>query len=229
MSNQPDPSARDSERFSTVLVHRPEFLGWTVAFVPFQPRERWPQLVRLRVAAELKGVSFRTSLFPDASTGRNFLLVNRDVQTRSKTAAGASVEFEVWPDLEPRPALLSDELAAMLDEEPGLRDWYDSLSESMRRELGKWIEQPKQAEARSRRALAAAERLLLTKEAEEQLPPLLVRAFRAQPAAAAGWQLLTPHQRRAELLAVFLYQSPEARERRVAKLCQAAAARKAKG
>jgi hypothetical protein len=30
-------------------------------------------------------------------------------------------------------------LAALLDEEPGLRDYYDSLSESMRREIGKWV------------------------------------------------------------------------------------------
>jgi uncharacterized protein YdeI (YjbR/CyaY-like superfamily) len=40
-------------------------------------------------------------------------------------------------DLEPRSAELPLGLASLLDEEPGLRDYYDSLSESMRREIGK--------------------------------------------------------------------------------------------
>jgi uncharacterized protein YdeI (YjbR/CyaY-like superfamily) len=73
-----------------------------------------------------------------------------------------------------------------------------------------------------------AERLLATMEAERELPPLIERAFRARPKARAGWECMTAAQRQAELLAVFYYQTPEARERRVAKLCDGAEKRSRK-
>ena len=56
-------------------------------------------------------------------------------------------------------------------------------------------------------------------EAEVELPPLIARAFQQRPRARAGWVNLTPYQRRCELMAVFYYQSPEARQKRLDKLC----------
>ena len=38
----------------------------------------------------------------------------------------------------------------------------------------------------------------------------------------AGWEKMTPVQRRNGLMAVFYYQTPEAREKRVQKLCDEA-------
>jgi len=43
-------------------------------------------------------------------------------------------------------------------------------------------------------------------------------AFRRAPAARKGWEAMTAAQRRRNLLAVFYYQSPEAREKRVKKV-----------
>ena len=110
----------------------------------------------------------------------------------------------------------------MLDEAEGMRQWYECLTEYTRREIGKWIEGVKSDQARLSRATQMAERLLSTMEAETELPPLIQRAFRARPRAAEGWKQLTTGQRRAELMAVFSYQTPESREKRVAKLCGAA-------
>jgi hypothetical protein len=42
------------------------------------------------------------------------------------------------------------------------------------------------------------------------------------PKARAGWARMTPTQRRRELLGVFYYQTPEARQRRVDKLVEVA-------
>jgi uncharacterized protein YdeI (YjbR/CyaY-like superfamily) len=80
----------------------------------------------------------------------------------------------------------------------------------------------KSEEARMRRAQQMAERLLATMEAEVELPPLVARALRGRPKAKEGWERMTPTQRRSELLGVFYYQTPEARERRVQKLVEAA-------
>jgi len=73
-----------------------------------------------------------------------------------------------------------------------------------------------------KRAEQMAERLLATMEAEVELPPIIVAAFRRRPKARLGWEKMTPLQRRNELMAVFYYQTPEAREKRLGKLCDGA-------
>jgi uncharacterized protein YdeI (YjbR/CyaY-like superfamily) len=65
-----------------------------------------------------------------------------------------------------------------------------------------------------------AERLMLAMEGEKELPPVLEVAFRRTPAARKGWELMTKVQRRSNLMAVFYYQSPEAREKRVRKVVE---------
>jgi uncharacterized protein YdeI (YjbR/CyaY-like superfamily) len=78
-----------------------------------------------------------------------------------------------------------------------------------------------------RRAQQMAERLLATMEAEAELPPVVARALRGRPKAKIGWERMTAVQRRSELMGVFYYQTPEARERRVQKLVEAAERRAA--
>lgn len=217
------PTARKTFR-ATLERLSPKALGWTIARVPFDPAKTWPNMIRLRVAGEINGFPFRTSLFPQAGGGGGgyFLLVNREMQRRGEAKLGQVADFRVWPDMEPRPAELPDELAALLDEEPGLRGWYDGLTEYTRREIGKWINGPKSEESRLRRAEQMAERLLATMEAERELPPAIAVALRARPRARTGWPRMTETQRRNELMAVFHYQTPDARQRRIDKLCDTA-------
>jgi uncharacterized protein YdeI (YjbR/CyaY-like superfamily) len=61
---------------------------------------------------------------------------------------------------------------------------------------------------------------MLTMEGEKELPPVLEVAFRRVPAARKGWDAMTKAQRRSNLMAVFYYQSPEAREKRVRKVME---------
>lgn len=211
--------------FQAVLEKGSRALGWTIARVPFPLAElqsaSGKPMVRLRVCGTVNGFAFRTSLFPDARGGFH-LLVNRAMQAGAGVGLGDVAEFRLQPDLDPRDAELPDELAALLDEEPGLREWFDALSESMRREIGKWAMEPKSDAGRMRRAEQLAERLLATMQGERELPPVIEAAFRAHPRARAGWARMTATQRRGELLAVFYYQTPEARQKRVQKLVEAA-------
>jgi uncharacterized protein YdeI (YjbR/CyaY-like superfamily) len=66
------------------------------------------------------------------------------------------------------------------------------------------------------------ERMMLAMEGEQVLPPILQVAFRRAPLAKAGWEAMTPVQRRGHLLGIFYYQSPEARERRTQKAVEEA-------
>jgi uncharacterized protein YdeI (YjbR/CyaY-like superfamily) len=109
------------------------------------------------------------------------------------------------------------ELAKLLRGEPELKRWFLGMSPSMRREIGKWVEEPKTAETRQKRAEKMAERLMHAMEGERELPPILRAAFARVPKALAGWQKLTPTQRRNHLLGIFYYETVEARERRAAK------------
>lgn len=212
--------AAKAKRFKAVLERNQRALGWTIARVPFG-LEALGKMVRLRVRGEVNGFAFRTSLFPDARGGF-YLLVNRGMQAGAGVALGDAAEFKLEPDLEPREAELPDELAVLLDEEPGLREWYGELTEYMRREIGKWVMGVKSDEARMRRAEQTAERLLATMEGERELPPVIEAAFRSRPKARAGWAKMTTAQRRGEIMAVFHYQTVEARQKRVEKLCDAA-------
>ena len=159
-------------------------LGWTIARVPFAPKEVWPKMLRLRVRGEINGFAFRTSLFPHADStkafaeskrtvkvpkaGGYFLLVNKAMQKGAGVGQGEMAQFTLEPDLEPREAVLPDEMAVLLDEEPGLRTWYDSLSENTRRQMGTYLNEPQSETARRKRAEQMAERMLGTMEADDR-------------------------------------------------------------
>jgi hypothetical protein len=219
MANQP-------KRFKAMLERGTAGLGWTIARLPFDPHKAWTKMQRLRVRGKVlcpkgESIDFRTSLFPvPGENGHYLLLVNNRLQREARIAVGSVAEFLLEADLEPRPAELPPELASLLDEEPGLRDYYDNLSESMRREIGKWVMNVKSDASRMKRAEQMAERLLGAMEGEKQLPPIISVAVQKRPKARMGWAKMTQTQRRQELLGVFYYQGIEAQQRRVEKLCE---------
>jgi uncharacterized protein YdeI (YjbR/CyaY-like superfamily) len=215
---------RKATTFRATLEKGDKALGWTIARVPFVPADVWPKMIRLRVRGEINGFAFRTSLFPDPRGGF-ILLVNHTMQKAAGVELGDAAEFHLEADLDPREAELTDELDLLLGDEPGLRAWYESLTEYNRREIGKWILGAKTDASRMKRAEQVAERLLATMEAEAELPPQIAAAFKANSKARAGWQKMTPLQRRNQLMAIFYYQTPDARQRRIDKVIEAAEAR----
>jgi len=209
-----------AKRFRAMLEPLDDGLGWVVARLPFDVGETWKKMVRLRVKVEVGGEVFRTSLFAYGQQGGHFVLVNKKMQKAASAGVGAMVDFTIAPDLEERAPVVPPELAKLLKTEKKLAKWFEGLSESTRWEIGKWIGGVKSAEARQRRAEQIAERLLLTMESEKVLPPIIEVAFRRSPAARMGWEAMTVTQRRSHLLAVFYYQGPEARQKRVDKLVE---------
>jgi len=209
-----------AKSFRAVLEPLLGGLGWVVAWLPFDVESAWTKMVRLRVKVEVGGEVFRTSLFAAAERGGHFVLVNKKMQKAAGAGLGAMVDFTIAPDLEERKPAVPPELEKLLKTEKRLAKWYEGLSESIRYEIGKWIDGVKGADARQRRAEQMAERLMLAMEGEKELPPVLEVAFRRVPAARKGWEAMTKVQRRSNLLAVFYYQSPEAREKRVRKVVE---------
>jgi uncharacterized protein YdeI (YjbR/CyaY-like superfamily) len=203
------------KRFKAVLELLPGGLKWTIVRIPFDAAKTWPKRNRMRVKGTINGIPIRTSLF--AMGDGQMLLVNKQMQRQGQVFLGGTADIVLEPDLDERIPTVPPELAKLLKQDRALKKFYEELSPSSRSDIGKTISEPKSMESRRRRAEQLAERMLLTMEGEQVLPPILQIAFRRVPQAAAGWQAMTAAQRRSHLLGIFYYQSPEARERRAAK------------
>lgn len=212
-----------SKSFKATLERGGRPLNWVIIRIPFDVHKTWGIRGLLKVAGEINGFAFRTSLFP-ARGGRHIMMVNKRMQKAANVAPGAVAQFRLQPDTKERTVETPAELRRLLAEDRGFRRWYDELSYSIRKEIAWWITDVKSAEARQRRAEQIAERLLSTMEAERELPPILQVAFARDARAREGWELMTPTRRRRELLAIFYYRTPDARGRRIEKMMEKAIA-----
>ncbi len=201
------------KRFRGTLERLPGGLGWTIVRLPFDAAKAWPERNRMRVKGTINGVPIRTSLL-GLREGGQMLLVNKQMQKQAHVYLGDTAGIALEPDLEERIAAVPPELARLLKEDRSLRKFYESLNPSSRSDIAKHILEPKSPESRTRRAEQLAERMMLAREGEKELPPILHVAFRRAPQALAGWKAMTPVQRRSHLMGIFYYQSPEAREKR---------------
>jgi uncharacterized protein YdeI (YjbR/CyaY-like superfamily) len=191
-------------------------LKWVIVRVPFDATAAWKVRHGLRVKGAINGYAFRTSLFGSAEGGY-VLPVNKQMQKGARVGVGGVAEIVLEPDLEERAAKVPPELEKLLKRDRALKSWFEQLSYSVRKFIGDTVAGPKSPEARVRRAEQMAERMMLAMEGERELPPILQVMFRRQPLARAGWEAMTPVQRRGHLLGIFYYQSPESREKRARK------------
>jgi uncharacterized protein YdeI (YjbR/CyaY-like superfamily) len=211
-----------AKSFRAALERSGSSLNWTIVRIPFDVAKTWGPRGQVRVKGEINGFAFCTSLFPTGK-GDHIMIVNKGMQAGAKAYLGMIAAFRLQPDTEKRVITVPAELKRVLSEDRSLQRWFEQLSDSVRREISKWITGVKSAAARVRRSEQMAERLLATMEGERELPPILQVAFSRDPRARQGWERMSPIQRRRHLLGIFGYQSPEARARRVAKTVAEAA------
>jgi uncharacterized protein YdeI (YjbR/CyaY-like superfamily) len=208
-----------AKTFKAVLERTGDRLNWTVIRIPFDVARLWGKRGQLRVKGEINGFAFRSALFPTGQGG-HILMVNKKMQAGGKAVPGAKAKFLLEPDMTPREVKLPEELLCMLRQSKALQRYFDALNYSSRYQIAGWVAEGKQPETRQRRAEQMAERLLATMEGERELPPVLQLALQHNPKAKAGWELMPPSHRRSHLLAIFYYQNPESRSRRIAKAVQ---------
>lgn len=213
-----------SKSFEATLERLRSNLGWVVIRIPFNVQTIWGTRGMFRVRGEINGFAFRTSLFPTRK-GEHFLLVNKKMQAGAHAFEGSAAEFLLEPDTKERIIAIPAEFKRILAEDHAFRRWFDGLSYSIRKWLSDWIVQPKSAASRVRRAEQVAEQLFSAMEAERELPPALQLAFTRDPRALEGWNLMSSSHRRAQLIAIFYYRSPDARARRLEKVIAEAIAR----
>ena len=120
-------------------------------------------------------------------------------------------------------------LVEAFDGDEDLLAWVATFRESWHRWFSHWIMEPKSEEARQRRADQMAERLLLTMEAEQEMPPLLAQRLRHTRCAMAGWERTVLNRRRTYLMHLFGTRSVEAREKVLTQIVEACVAKGSRG
>jgi Bacteriocin-protection, YdeI or OmpD-Associated/Domain of unknown function (DUF1905) len=129
--------------------------GGRFVAVPFDAKAAFGS-ARAPVRGTVNGTPLRSRLM--VYGGVTYLGLTREVRDAAGIALGDRVEVELEHDDAPREVEVPPELAAVLDAD-GLRETYDALAFTHRREYAEWIAGAKQAQTRERRAAKAAEML----------------------------------------------------------------------
>lgn len=104
---------------------------------------------RPAVVVTINGYVYRSTV---ARMGGVFMLpVSAEVRAGAGVAAGDEVDVGIELDTEPRTVTVPADLAAALDAEAGLRQAWDALSYTNRREHVRAVEEAKAAQTRQRR------------------------------------------------------------------------------
>lgn len=198
-----------------------------IARLPFSVEKTWGTRGILKVRLLVNGFEYRSSLFPTRS-GTHFILVNKKMQKAARIKLGDVASFSVTPDLAPRILKLPEELERALNEDRKVRKWFDRLTYSIRKWLSDIVANAASPATRNKRAERIAEQIMETMEAEEELPPLIRQTLNRHPGAERAWKNMTELQRRYNLLAIFYYQTPQTRLKRIEKVIEQALAGKSR-
>ena len=112
---------------------------------------------RFPVRATINGYSWRTTVTP--MRGENLLGLNREVRQSAGVEAGDQIEVLIELDTEPRDVEVPEALAAALTAEPALKQAFDAMAFTHRKEFARWITEAKREETRERRVTQALEML----------------------------------------------------------------------
>ena len=141
-------------RFRTVIEAATG--GGAAARIPSEVGARLGGLKQMRVTGSLNGLPIRTSTMPHR--GGLYVGLHKAAREAAGVEIGEEVELELTRDDSPRVLEIPAELQAAFAAEPALRERFDALSFSRRRDLATPISEAKKPETRAARlgkALAA--------------------------------------------------------------------------
>jgi len=111
---------------------------------------------RPALVVTINGYSYRTTLA--TMSGTSILSLSAEHRNAAGVSAGDAVEVTLELDTQPRTVEVPDDLAAALSDQ-GLREAFDALSYSARKEHVRQVESAKAAETRARRVAGVIAKL----------------------------------------------------------------------
>jgi hypothetical protein len=145
------------QKFEVELENTP---GLESAFftIPFNVAEAFGSRGVVKVKGTLDGMPFRNSLFPRGK-GIHYMIVNKPLREAMGKTAGDRVKVVLDVDLEERFVTVPEDVKQSLQKQKKLKDYFDSLSYSHKKEYVAWIEKAKKPETRSARLMKMMEML----------------------------------------------------------------------
>jgi len=132
----------------SALIHLP----------PFSPRALGKG--RKPVIANLNGLCYRTSVFPEDKI-HQYMVINAKMRAAANLSHGQVIAASLVPDREPRSIEIPADLAAALAAAPEAQAAFNRLAPSHRREYVQWIEEAKRPETRTRRIAETLKKLFV--------------------------------------------------------------------
>jgi hypothetical protein len=148
--------ANQEHRFRS-MIEAARGPGSAVALIPPDVTKSLGGLKQMRITGTLNGTPFRSSTMP--YRGAFYLGVHKATRQAAGVDIGDEVELTLVRDDSPRQLELAAELEAAFTREPQLRERFDALSFSRRRELADPINEAKKPETRAARLDRALARL----------------------------------------------------------------------
>lgn len=132
--------------------------GGAFVEIPFDVQEVYGAKGQVKIKATIDGVEYRGSL---AKMGHpcHILLIRKDIRAHIGKGPGDNVSIELEKDLEERVVELPAELEALFRKESELKDAYDQLSFTNRKEYANWIKDAKREDTKSKRLAQTADKL----------------------------------------------------------------------
>ncbi len=112
-----------------------------------------------RVLGEIKGHSFARAI-QGAADSERYLMFGQVYLREMGLKLGDAVAVEIWPDPNPDVVEISEEFAAVLEQdEAAAKRWNEEMTPGKQRSLAVYVDGAKRSETRLKRALEVAEKL----------------------------------------------------------------------
>lgn len=129
--------------------------GGSFVFFPYETEKEFGTRGKVAVKATFEGIAYTGSLvkygFP-----QHMLHVKKAIRDELGKKPGDAIEVVLWKDEDVRELEVPEALARLMKKE-GLREFFDSLSYTHRKEYCRWISEAKKEETRTRRLEKAVE------------------------------------------------------------------------
>lgn len=125
--------------------------------LPFDVPSTFGTKGQVKIKATFDGVLYRGSL---ANMGQgHFLLLRKDIREQIGKSIGDRVEVTLELDTDERIVDIPNELQTLLDQDAGIKSFFEALSYTNRKEYARWIADAKRPETKERRLQMTFEKL----------------------------------------------------------------------
>jgi hypothetical protein len=145
-----------------VLLEKDEKSEACGFYVPFDVKEVFGGRARVPVRGSINGTPFRSTIAP--MKGCYIVPVNKQLREKANVKGGEIINVEIERDTEERIIEPTEDLAKALNETPSVKEVWEKLSYTHKKEFVQSIETAKKAETRAIRVQKTIEELLAKKK-----------------------------------------------------------------